>query len=337
MINKNITKYLLLGIFVFLFACKPDGESDKQQTTLVEKIAVPKFNADSAYQFIQSQVDFGPRVPNSKEHMACGKWLESTLKRYTNFVYTQEGNAIRYDGQPLRFKNIIARFNPERRRRILLCAHWDTRFMADQDSTRQKEPIDGANDGGSGVGVLLEIARTISQDSIQLGIDIILFDAEDQGQPRDGGGFPLQDHTWCLGSQYWSNNTIPKNYKANFGILLDMVGDKDAVFTLEGTSTYFAPGVIDKIWKTGQKLGYNGYFVNNETDPLTDDHLYINQILKRVPTIDIIHRNPDSDQFASSWHTHNDNMDRIDKNTLAAVGNTVLTTLYYEAVGKQYY
>ena len=319
--------------------CKTDGPNQSNQTDkpLASKVSVPAFNADSAFYFIEQQVAFGPRTPNSEAHQACGNWLESKLKSYTPYVSVQEGNVIRYDATTLNFKNIIARFNPSKKRRVLLCAHWDTRFIADQDQERQTEPIDGANDGGSGVGVLLEIARIIARDSINLGIDIILFDAEDQGQPQDGGGFPKQDETWCLGSQYWSKNPVPKNYKASYGILLDMIGDKEAVFTKEGVSQYFAPGVIDKLWRTAQNLGYSGYFTNDETDPIIDDHMYINEILKSTPTIDIIHRNPHTDSFAETWHTHHDNIEHIDKNSLAAVGETVLTVLYYDAAGKKYY
>ena len=334
----RITNYVgVIMILVFAIGCKDDpSKTGTDKPSLTTKVNVPEFNADSAYAFIQKQVDFGPRVPNTTEHQACAYWLENKLKSYTPTVYTQEGAAVRYDATPLTFKNIIARFNPKKRRRVLLSAHWDTRFIADADSSRQHEPIDGANDGGSGVGVLLEIARIISEDSINLGVDIVLFDAEDQGQPRDGGGFPIQDDTWCLGSQYWAKKPVPKNYKANYGILLDMVGDKDAVFTKEGVSTYFAPGVIDKVWRTAQKLGYGSYFINTETDPITDDHLYINEILN-LPTIDIIHKDPNTDSFAQSWHTHDDNMSRIDKNTLSAVGETVLTVLYYDSVGKTIY
>jgi len=212
------------------------------------------------------------------------------------------------------------------KKRLLLCAHWDTRHVADQGNEDINQPIEGANDGGSGVGVLLEIARQLQLKAPNAGVDIIFFDVEDQGQPDYIT--PMKRDTYCLGSQFWSKTPHVPGYTAQNGILLDMVGAKDAVFTLEGTSMYFAPEWMRKVWDAAIQLGHSKYFNYNRTDPITDDHLYINQI-KGIPTIDIIHydRNTRSG-FGSYWHTHNDNMEVIDKATLQAVGETVLAVTY---------
>jgi len=318
----------LFSIFILLhfIACK----TDKKPTTPANSPSTTKrpqtayFNGDSAYYFIQKQVEFGPRVPGTPEHLACSQWLESKLKTYTPHTTIQKSSAKAHDGKELPIYNIIASFNPDVKKRILLCAHWDTRPNADRDTSRQNEAILGANDGGSGVGVLLEIARQLSKKPTKMGVDIILFDTEDYG------AYGI-DNSFCLGSQYWGKNKHVANYTAKFGILLDMVGAPDATFLKERHSLAFAEPVVKKVWKTAYDLGYESYFLNTITPaPITDDHLYVNQ-LANIPTIDIIHYTQ-TGEFGDFWHTHQDNMDIISKNTLVAVGKTVLTVLYQEDV-----
>jgi hypothetical protein len=199
---------------------------------------VPGFNADSAYFYIEKQVAFGPRVPNTAAHKACAVWLENTLKRFTAEVVVQQTRLKASDGTLLDSRNIIASFNPEDKSRVLLCAHWDSRPWADHDPdpANRRKPVPAANDGGSGVGVLLEIARQMSQHNPGLGVDIVLFDAEDYGDHEESAS-STQD-SWGLGSQYWSRNPHVPGYSARFGILLDMVGANGATFTMEGTSMY---------------------------------------------------------------------------------------------------
>jgi Zn-dependent M28 family amino/carboxypeptidase len=187
---------------------------------------------------------------------------------------------------------------------------------------RQSEPIPGANDGGSGVGVLLEIARVIAQNDPGIGVDILLVDGEDNGDP---GG---DAETWCLGSQYWAQNR-PQGYKADYAILLDMVGAKDAVFPREGTSVYFASGIVEKVWSAAANLGYGNYFVNNIVGQTTDDHLFIN-MYARIPAIDIVHYDPKRMDYGHFHHRHSDSMEYIDKGTLGAVGHVVLDVLFNE-------
>ncbi len=296
----------------------------------ISAAGVPEFNEDSAYQFVHAQVNFGPRVPNTAAHEACANYLAATLKRFTPSVNIQTARVRAFDGTILNLKNIIGSIHPESNSRILLCAHWDSRPFADHDPdpANHHKPILGANDGASGVGVLLEIARQFSIKPPTLGVDLIFFDGEDYGEHQQLQG--RKEDTWALGSQHWARNPHVPGYRARFGILLDMVGATDAVFTMEGTSQQFAADVMKKVWDVGHAIGYERYFSRKRTNPIIDDHLYINQIIK-IPTIDIIHYSADSPSgFFEHWHTLNDNMDVIDKNTLKAVGQTVLAVCYLE-------
>ena len=290
---------------------------------------IPAFNADSAYNYIAKQVDFGPRVIGSEGHRACKDWLVETFRALGARVQQQEFTADLYTGESFRGTNIIAQINPDVSDRLLLCAHWDTRHVADSplSTERQEEPILGADDGGSGVGVLLEVARLLQESPVGIGIDIVLFDAEDYGEQN---GDP---ETYCLGSQYWSRNR-PTPYKPRYGILLDMVGAKGAQFPVEGYSAYYAPAVVQKVWGMAKRMGRTNYFVNRQMQGgITDDHFFVNTIAQ-IPTVDIINLNgTDQTAFGAHWHTHNDNMDIIDKNTLRTVGQVLLAVIYNEDAG----
>ncbi len=310
-----------------LFSCQEDKKSTQSvKKENKESIIIPSFNADSAYFFVQQQVNFGPRYLSSQGWKECGDYLVQKLSSYTPHVQEQNSNITTYDGKTHKLRNIIASFSPEKNNRILLCAHWDTRHIADHDDERQNEAILGANDGGSGVGVLLEIARLLSQQESRMGIDIILFDAEDYGDPNSNSSGALT--SWCIGSKYWSENPHVENYYAQFGILLDMVGGKDARFTQEGLSRNFAQRILKKVWAQAHDLGYGEYFTYQMTPQIIDDHLYINSIAN-IPTIDIIEHDMNTESgFNKHWHTHEDNMNNIDKNTLEAVGNTVTSVIF---------
>lgn len=327
---------LLFTVIVTLGACGDESskstKTPKPKAKAAQKPALqrPDFNADSAFYFIQKQVDFGPRVPNTEPHQKAADYLSQKLSSYSFEVTEQKTQAKAFNGKTLNLTNIIGEYKPELNNRILLFAHWDTRPFADQDTENKTKPIDGANDGGSGVGVLLEIARQIEKAQPNIGIDIIFFDGEDYGQPSDDMR-QRQSGSWCLGSQYWSRNPHRENYSANFGILLDMVGAKDAYFTKEAISMYYAPHIVDKVWSIASTLGHSKHFVFQETTHVgEDDHLYVNRIAK-IPSIDIIQYDPKTRAFAPHWHTHDDNMSVIDKNTLRAVGETVLATVLQEA------
>lgn len=320
----------LLTAFMLLTATSCGSNSSKTSSTDDSEkeidVQVPQFDADSAYKYIQAQVDFGPRTPNSKGHVACGEYLANTLAAHGAKVTNQYADLLAFDGTLLKARNIIGSYKPESKKRIALFAHWDTRPWADNDPDEKnhKTPILGANDGASGVGVLLEVARLINQQQPELGIDLIFFDAEDWGSSD-------VNDSWCLGSQYWARNPHVANYNARYGILLDMVGGKDATFYKEAYSENYAPDVNKKVWKRANQLGYGRYFVDQKSGGTTDDHLYVNQIAQ-IKSIDIVPNHPECEAsaFGPTWHTVNDNMDNIDRSTLKAVGQTVLKVIYNE-------
>ena len=321
---------LLIITTLLIIGCSTEPQ---QKTKLVSKpkakIEVPTFNSDSAYGFVAKQVSFGPRVISSKGWEDCAIWLEKKFKTYTPTVIVQEAPVTTYDGKNHTLKNIIASFSTEKNNRVALFAHWDSRHIADHDTENQNKPILGANDGGSGVGVLIEIARQFRIKKPNIGVDIILFDAEDYGQPENSG-FPIMQDSWCLGSQYWSNNPHKANYFAQYGILLDMVGAKDATFRHEQISSYYGSNILQKVWRKASRLGFGNHFVFENANQILDDHYYVNTITG-IPTIDIIEYNPATESnFNQHWHTHKDDMDNIDKNTLNAVGQTLLEVIYME-------
>jgi glutaminyl-peptide cyclotransferase len=322
---------LLIGM---LWSCEGDKKpAETSEIPVTEKqVNVPVFNADSAFDYVKRQVEFGPRVPNTAAHKKCGDFLESKLKATGAEVMIQSFTAKAYDGTTLELENIIASVNPAASKRILLAAHWDSRPFADQDEKDKRKPIDGANDGGSGVGVLLEVVRTLQLASKKpdVGVDIILFDGEDYGQPDFDSDKGEAQNSWCLGSQYWSKNRHKENYSAYYGILLDMVGAKNAKFAKEGTSMHFAPSVVEKVWNIAHMKGFGNYFISQETGAITDDHAYVNELAK-IPMIDIIEYNVGGkNYFGDYWHTHDDNMEVIDRATLNAVGQTLLEVIYRE-------
>lgn len=333
--------FLTLGLF--FVACTSDestnttADSNEQlveDEPPVEKknVRVPGINRDSARQFVLDQLTFGPRVPNSEGHQNTKSWIIGRLKSYGVQVVEQDFNVEDYKGTTLKATNIIGTINPDHPKRIILAAHWDTRFMADQDPDRIEDPIAGADDGASGVAVLLEIARTIQLNPIDMGVDLIFFDAEDQGQAQG------KIETWCLGSQYWAQNPHVNGYQAKFGILLDMVGAKGAIFQTENlTGVFDAPKVreitrlYDKAWNLAQAMGRGNIFLNRKINALTDDHYFVN-LHTNIPMIDIVHRPIESPTgFGRHWHTHRDEFSVIDKNVLGIVGQLVTAIIYKES------
>lgn len=332
MMNKIIYLLIFFAVLSAPGCRKKQKPAPPPPPAMEEKVVVPEFNADSAYHFVKKQVDFGPRVPNTEAHRKCARYLADHLRRFTPHVIEQQGKVRAYDGTILNFNNIIGSFNPDVKARVLLCAHWDSRPYADHDPdpSLRRKPIDGANDGASGVGVLMEIARMVSKQSPRVGIDIIFFDVEDYGPPEDSQIQSGNDF-WGMGSQYWSKNPHIPGYMARFGILLDMVGAPDARFPMEVFSNYYAPDILRKVWSKAHQIGYTDYFPMEEGSMINDDHYYINTI-RRIPTIDIIHLDPGSanGSFFDYWHTTGDTFDKIDPFTLKVVGRTVAEVIYAE-------
>lgn len=327
---------LIILISISFSGCKTN--KDQQQTESNEAISkntisYPTFVADSAYYYVEKQVSFGPRVPGSSAHKKCGDWLVSKFKALNLKVVEQNFTATIYDGKRIASKNIIASYKPESSKRILLAAHWDSRPFGDKDPSNKNTPIAGANDGGSGVAVLLELARIITQDSSKLdfGIDFVLFDTEDWGAPVNyTKDVPGNYGGYCIGSEYWSKNPHVPNYSAFYGILLDMVGAPNATFRHEQVSMQVGPSIIRNIWQTASQLGFGQMFINESGGGLTDDHVPVIENLK-IPMVDIIDLKLDNNTFFKDHHTMGDNMNAIDKNTLKAVGQTLLHVLYNES------
>lgn len=311
----------------------PSNKAEVSETEEIEKVQPvgPDFNADSAYIYLQEQCDFGPRTMNSTAHDKCEKWIIQKFEQYGCKVTTQKATLNGYDGTPLRSTNIMASYNPKATTRIMFCAHWDCRPWADNDpdSTNWRKPIIAANDAASGVGVMIELARILKGSGLELGVDFVCFDAEDYGTPQWFEGEDPGD-TWALGAQYFANN-LPEGYAPRYGILLDMVGGVGAKFYREGMSMQYAPAIVKKVWNAARQVGYGSYFPKADGGMITDDHIPVNQTAN-IPCIDVIPYYPDCAQssFGPTWHTIADNMDNIDKNTLKAVGQTMVQVLFTE-------
>ena len=325
-------------IFVFMamniVACNSNKKAAEAGNETTVQPVGPSFDADSAFAFCERQCAFGPRVMNTEAHDKCGRWIVEKFKQYGCTVIEQQATLTGYDGTPLKSTNIIASYRPELSTRILVCAHWDCRPWADNDpdSTNWRKPVMGANDGASGVAVMLELARLLHADTTKLavGIDFVCFDAEDYGVPQWSD---VQDdgNSWALGAQHWAANLHKEGYEARYGILLDMVGGQGARFYKESFSMQYASGIVDKVWAAAKAVGFGSYFVDAEGGMINDDHLPVNNVAK-IPTIDIITCHPDCEQssFGPTWHTVIDDMEHIDRNTLKAVGQTMVQVLYGE-------
>ena len=323
-------KYFIFAIVLsFLSACgfASHTEKSKQDNTIVR--VVPTFNADSAYQYVKAQCDFGPRVSGSEAHSACLAYFVEQFNAFgADTVIVQEGEMTIYDGTEKPVRNVVASYGLGKPNRMMICAHWDSRPFADNDINpdNRRKPIIGANDGASGVGVILELARQLGMKDATMGVDLILFDLEDLGAP-DWEQTKLADGGWALGSKYWASHPHIPGYQAQFAILLDMVGGRGAQFYREYFSEQYAGWVVDKVWNKAADLGLGHLFVNQRGGGVTDDH--INVIRAGIPCIDIIHFQANTESsFGDYWHTHNDDMRNIDPATLDAVGRVLMEIIY---------
>lgn len=315
---------------VFLQSCGSEPKETTENVKSAVTINTPNFIADSAYSHIEKQLSFGFRTPGSVGQKNCANWMEQQLKQYCDTVYRQEVTVKGGDGKTLPCINLIGSINPNAKRRILLLTHWDSRPWADEDDSAQAKPILAADDAASGVGVLIELSRQLQLQKISpdLGIDIFFTDVEDYGKTEWG------EETYCLGTQYWARNPHVAGYAAEFGILLDMVGAKGATFPMEMVSAQYAGEVQNNVYQAAARAGYSSYFPFVQGPGITDDHKFVNELI-RIPTIDIINTNTSGvDVFKPHWHTHDDNMNIIDRATLKAVGQTLLQVIY-EASAQQ--
>ncbi len=317
-----------LQIYIFITAiflsCNSQTSEDKMAVGTKGsdqkniEITVPDFDKLNAFNYLITQVNFGPRVPNSNSHMQCLDYLQIELQKYADNVKLQKFTDVAYDNQVLRLTNIIATFNPNAAKRILLCAHWDTHPWATYDviPENRNKPIPGANDGASGVAVLLEIARIMKTNSPSVGVDIILFDGEDYAKPTDISAY-------LRGSKYFAKNKS-QDYNPIFGILLDMIGDAQLEIPKEGFSMKYAPDIVELVWNEAKKLNIP-VFVDKLGIDIIDDHLPLNQA--GIKTINLIDFNypDDSNRY---WHTMEDTPDKCSPESLEAVGKLLLHIIY---------
>ena len=306
------------------------GTTATQQGIDYSAVAVPTFDADSAYQYVADQVACGYRTPGSEGQRRCADYLTQKMRQWCDTVMVQNFTATLWDGRVVPGKNIIAsiegRQGTAAAKRVLMGAHWDSRLWADHDPDKanHRKPFDGANDGASGVGVLMELARAIATQPLYVAVDFIFFDVEDQGVPDWADTY--EEDSWCLGSQYWSRNPHVPYYTAVYGVLLDMVGTQQPRYTKEQISRQYAGNIMNKMWTAADALGYGSIFVNSDTDPILDDHYYVNR-LAGVPMIDVV-QNSQGCSFFKHWHTMGDNMEHVDRNSLKTIGEVLLKLLY---------
>lgn len=325
--------YMLLAVSM-LVAC---GTTKKSQTT--QSAVALTFNADSAYEFCAVQCAFGPRTMNSEAHEQCAQWIQQKFEQYGYQVTLQKADLKGYDGTVLKSTNIIATApvrsvatQSQPAPRIFICAHWDSRPWADNDpdEANWRKPVMAANDGASGVAVMLELARMLQQnDSVRLAVDFICFDAEDWGVPQ--WEEDINSDSWALGAQYWAASDEAKSKTYQYAILLDMVGGQGARFYREYYSMRYARNIVERVWQAANTAGYGSIFPYKDGGGVTDDHVPVNE-KAGIPCIDIINHYPDCEQssFGPTWHTVSDDMQHIDRNTLQAVGQTLVQFIYSE-------
>ena len=320
---------IMLAISTSCNRCATGSEAASPSTTNFIKPS-RIFSADSAYAHIRAQIKFGPRVPGSEGSAACQQYIIDALTADSALVTVQRSEVKAYNGDRLPICNILGSFNPASHNRILLLAHYDTRPWSDNESDPAKvaEPVPGANDGASGVAVLLELARQFRINPPEnIGVDLLFVDAEDYGMSE---GFATNDETWCLGTQYWVRHTpYTEENRPRYCIVLDMVGGINARFHREYYSDQIAPSIVDKVWSVAERSGFADRFVNSTGGNIIDCHVYVNRI--GIPSIDIIEsRNEDTRSFPPTWHRNSDNIHNIDKSSLNAVGQTMLNLIQLE-------
>lgn len=323
--KRSLTTYFVIILLTAVTGCKSAGKGyNSSSTSVMTEVTVPVFSTDSAMSYLKAQTDMGPRVPGSEAHRRCGDYLvEQLLKFNPDTIIEQQVEVMAWNGDRLPLRNILVRFNTAvQSSPVLLLSHWDSRPWADAESDPAKasQPIDGANDGASGVAVLLEIARMASIHGTIMPLDILLVDGEDYGSPEEHGG---EESSWCLGTQAWlESNPYAGTSTPRYAILLDMVGGQGSRFHREAVSNAYAPGIVDMVWNTAASLGLSDRFVNKPGGAVIDDHLYLNKA--GIPAVDIIEcRNESTGSFNPTWHTLADTYENIDPAAISDTGRLV--------------
>ena len=276
---------------------------------------VPRpFDGAQAFRYIEAQLAFGPRVPGTGGHRATGAWLDSMVRARADSVVVQDWVHVSLAGDSLPLHNVMARFNPAAESRIMFLAHWDTRPRADGPNSRDESlPVPGANDGASGVAVLLAMADALHAAPPAVGVDLLFVDGEDYGVFSE-------EKDVLIGARYFARNLPPG--RPRFAVLLDMVGDADLRIPKEGNSLIGAPEVVKEVWDAARAIGYGHIFVNATGGAIIDDHVPLQQA--GIPAIDVI------DLEYAAWHTPDDTIDKVSAGSLQAVGEVALELIRLE-------
>jgi hypothetical protein len=285
------------------------------------------FNADSAMAYTRAQLAFGPRVPGTPQAVKAGDWIVRMMRQRADTVIEQRFTHRTLDGRELPLRNILARFRPAATQRILYLTHWDTRPMADDDPVlgNRATPIPGANDGAAGVGLLVALGDALKKTAPNIGVDLLFVDGEDYGRSFDP---PYTDV--LLGSRYFAEHLPSPDYRPIFGVLWDMIADKDLNILQEQKSVTSAPEVVSRLWGKAADLGYSRYFISRVGQDVTDDHVpLINKGLRVIDVVDIDYGPLGSDGVPnpSYHHTLQDTIDKISKKSLQVVGDVALAVL----------
>ena len=306
MVRTQILRTFLTMLLAGTISCQRDASVRGDNAGMIP------FDGKEAFGYLEQQVAFGPRVPGTAAHDQAREWIVSQLRNHTNRVSIQPFTGI-LDGREVAMQNILCSFSPDNPDRVLLCAHWDSRSHADKESSPadSDKPVPGANDGASGVAVLLEAAASIAAHEPDVGVDIALFDGEDGGSYGD-------DDSWLLGSRYFAT-IMPAGYHPRYAILLDMIGDRNLNLSRDYTSESAAPVLWEKVLK---ECGALGIPVDPQTISVLDDHVPL--IKRGIPAVDLI------DFDYPSWHTVSDTPDKCSAQSLETIGRLVLTIIHGE-------
>jgi hypothetical protein len=277
---------------------------------------VREFDGASAFRYLEAQVAFGPRIPGTKAHRQAAAWLDSLLRQRADTVIVQSWTHLTGSGDSLPLTNYVARFNPAATKRLLFLAHWDSRPTADSPtSTDSTKPVPGANDGGSGVALLLGVADVLKRNPPAIGVDLLFDDGEDYGD------FTKAPKDVLIGARYYAAHPAP-GPQPLYAVLFDLVADKDLQIFQEGNSLVGAPEVVDLVWSTAKELGYAGTFVASPKHTLIDDHLELQKV--GIRAIDVV------DFDYPSWHTVFDTVDKTSSASLQIVGDVAVALVRRE-------
>ena len=303
--SKNALALALTSVI----ACGGSGASG-------DAVAAPpqEFNGAVAMDYVRAQLAFGPRIPGTTQHRAMSDWLVAELGKRADTVIVQEWIHTTADGQRLPMRNVLARFAPANTSRVLYIAHWDTRPKSEKATTAmgRLDPVPGANDGASGVAILLGVADALKARSANVGVDLLFVDGEDFGD------FDTNTDV-LIGSRHFARNLPSAGYSPLFGVVWDMVGKPDSKFYYESHSMRAAPEVVQRVWSTARRLGHESVFIPREGGEITDDHLPLIEVGLRV--IDVI-------DLDYAWHhTPEDTEDKVSQRTLQIVGDVAMAVL----------